>query len=67
MVTVRSDRYRLQCQGEQLVDLVDLVVRDARQGVGEPGVGIDAVELGGLDQGAGNCGGLSAGLGTDGR
>jgi len=45
---------------EQFVDLVDLVVRDAGQGVGEPSLWIDAVELGGLDQGVGDGGGLAA-------
>jgi hypothetical protein len=39
----------------------DLVIRDAGGGVGEPGLGIDAVELGGLDEGMGDRGGPSAG------
>lgn len=47
------------------MDLVDLVIRDTGQGVGEPGMGIDGVELGCFDQGVGDGGGLSTCLGTD--
>jgi hypothetical protein len=43
-----------------LVDLVDLVVGDAAEGVGEPGLWVDAVELGGFDQGAGDGGRVAA-------
>ncbi len=42
--------------GEQLVDAVDLVVGDAGERVGEPGLRIDAVELGGFDQCIGDGG-----------
>jgi hypothetical protein len=34
---------------QQFVDLVDLVVRDAAENVGEPCLRINAVQLGGLD------------------
>ena len=37
----------------------------AGQGVGEPGMGIDGVELGCFDQGVGDGGGLATCLGTD--
>jgi hypothetical protein len=36
---------------KQLINSVDLVVCDAAQGIGEPGLRIDAVQLGGLNQG----------------
>ena len=42
--------------GEQLVELRDLVIGDAAEHIGQPGLGIDAVELGGLDQGVGDGG-----------
>ncbi len=42
----------------ELVDLVDLVVRDAADGVGEPCLRINAVQLDGLDQRIGYCGGF---------
>jgi hypothetical protein len=51
--------------GQQVVDLCDLVVGDAGEGVGEPGVGIDGVELGRFDQGVGDGGGLAASFGAD--
>ena len=37
--------------GQQFVDAVDRVVGDAGQDVAQIGLGIEAVELGGLDQG----------------
>ena len=37
--------------GEQVVDPLCRIVGQPRQHVGEPGLGINAVELGGLDQG----------------
>ena len=37
--------------GEQLVELRDLVIGDALEDIGHPGLGVDAVEFGGLDQG----------------
>ena len=43
---------------QQVVDHGDLVVRDTRQGVGEPGVGIDGVQFGRFDQGVGDGGRL---------
>jgi hypothetical protein len=45
---------------QELIDAGDLAVGDAGQGIGEPGLGIDAIELGGLDQGAGDGGGAAA-------
>jgi len=48
--------------GQQINDPVDLVVRDAGKGVGEPGLGIDAAQLGGFDQGLGDGNGFAAGL-----
>ena len=50
---------------QQIVDPVDLVVWNAGEGVGEPGLGIDAIEFCGLDQGVGDGGGFAAGLRTD--
>jgi hypothetical protein len=47
------------------VGLGDLVVGDAGEGVGEPGVGIDGIELGRFDQSVGDGGGLSACFGAD--
>ncbi len=43
--------------GGELVQACDLVVGDALEDIGEPGLGIDAVEFGGLNQGIGDCGG----------
>jgi hypothetical protein len=40
--------------GQQLVDPIDLVVGDAAQDIGQPGLQIDAVKLCGLDQRLGN-------------
>ncbi len=42
--------------GKQLVDAVDLVVGNAAENVGEPGLRIDAVEFGGFDLGVSDCG-----------
>ncbi len=39
----------------------DLVVGDAGEGIGEPGLRVDAVELGGFDEGVGDGGGAAAG------
>ena len=38
---------------------------DAGEGVGEPGLRIDAVEFGGFDRGVGDGGGFAAGLRSD--
>ncbi len=35
----------------ELVQTCDLVLGDAAENIGQPGLGIDAVELGSLDQG----------------
>ncbi len=40
--------------GQQVVDPFDLAVRNSGEGVGEPSVGIDGVQFGRLDQGAGD-------------
>ena len=50
---------------QQVVDPVDLVVRDAGEGVGEPGAAFDGFEFGCFDQGVGNGGGLAARLEPD--
>jgi hypothetical protein len=34
------------------------VIRDTGQNIGEPGLGIDTVQLGGFDQGEGDGGGF---------
>jgi hypothetical protein len=51
--------------GEQLVESSDLVVGDAAQNVGEPGLRIDAIQLGAFDQGIGDGGRFAAALGAD--
>lgn len=51
--------------GQQVIDLGDFVVRDAGEGVGEPSLRIDGVQLGGLDQGVGDGGGAAARLRVD--
>ena len=38
----------------QLVDAVDLVIRDAGEDVGEPRLGVDSVEFGGFGLGVGD-------------
>ena len=40
------------------------MIGDARDDVGEPGLGVDAVEAGGLDQGVEDGGAPAAGVGT---
>ena len=50
--------------GHELAEASDFVVGDAGEDVGEPGLGIDTVELGGFDQGIGDGGRLSAPFGT---
>ncbi len=44
--------------GEQLVELRDLVIGDAAEHIGEPCLGINAVQLGGFYQRIGDCGGF---------
>ncbi len=41
--------------GQEFVDPIDLVIGNAAEDGGEPGLGVDAVELGGLDQGTGHA------------
>ena len=53
-------RSGLEVPGRQFVDPVDLVVGDAGEDVGQPDLRIDAIELGGLDQGVGDRGGFAA-------
>jgi hypothetical protein len=50
--------------GEQVADAVDGVVGDAGEHVAEVGFGIEAVELGGLDQGIEGGGAFAAGVGA---
>jgi hypothetical protein len=50
---------------QELIDAGDLAVWDVGERVSQPSLGIDAVELGGLDQGAGDGGGAAAGLRAD--
>ena len=45
---------------QQLVDPVDLVVGDAAEDIGEPGLRIDVVELGCLNPCVGNGGGFAS-------
>ena len=47
---------------EQFVDTGDFVIGDAAEHIGEPGLGIDTVELGGLDQGIGDGSGFASAL-----
>ena len=42
--------------GEHFVDAGDFVVGDTAENIGEPGLRIDAIELGGLDQHIGDGG-----------
>jgi hypothetical protein len=48
--------------GQQFLDPVDSVVRDAREDAGELRPGIDTAGFGGFDQGFGDGGGFAAGL-----
>lgn len=41
------------------------MIGQAREGIGEPDLGIDAVQFGRLDQGVSDGGGLAAGFGAD--
>jgi hypothetical protein len=50
---------------EQLIDPRDLVVGDAAEHIGEPGVRVDAIEFRRLDQGVGDGRRLAASLGAD--
>ena len=50
--------------GQQFGDAVDRVVGDAGEHVAQPGLRIEAVELGGLDQRVDGRGALAAGVGA---
>ena len=50
---------------EQFVVTGDLVVSEAAEDIREPGLRVDVVELGGLDQGVGDGCGIAATLGAD--
>src|SRR5690606_15816329 len=63
-VTVRSDRLCCGFPWQQIIDAVDLVVRDAGEGIGEPRLRVDAVELCGFDQGVGDGRGAATGEGS---
>jgi hypothetical protein len=51
--------------GQQLVGPGDLVLGDPAQHLGEPGLRVDAVQLGGLDQRVGDAGRPAAAFGAD--
>src|SRR6266545_499300 len=42
-------RDRLPIPGQELIEILNVVIVDAGQDVGEPSLGIDAVQLGGLN------------------
>jgi len=48
--------------GHQLIEPGDLVVSDAGEHISQPGLRIDAVQLGGFDQGVCDGSGFAAGL-----
>jgi len=50
--------------GHEFVEACDLVIGDAAKYVGEPGLRIDAIEFGSLDQGIGDCSGVAAAVGA---
>jgi len=50
---------------QEIIDAGDLVVWKAGKRVGEPGLRIDAIQLGGLDQGIGDGGGTASSLRAD--
>jgi hypothetical protein len=50
--------------GQELVELLDVVIVDAREYVGEPGLRIDVVEPRGLDQRVHYSGALAAAIGA---
>src|SRR5512143_3900838 len=54
---------RADVPGEQVADAIDGVAGDAGEHVAEVGFGIEAVELGGLDQGIEGSGAITAGVG----
>ena len=49
----------------EIVEPINLVIGDAAKDVGQPGLRIDAVELGGLDQGVGDRSTPAAALGAN--
>ncbi len=59
-----SDWVGFPFPGEQFVEPVDGVVGDARDDVGEPCLGFDAVQPGGLDEGIEDGGAMVAGVGA---
>ena len=56
---------RLPVPGQQCVDLSGRMVGDAADDVGEVGLGVDMVELAGLDDGVENRGAVAAGVGAE--
>jgi hypothetical protein len=50
---------------QHFIDVVDLVVRNAGEGVGEPSLWIDAIQFGGFDQVVGDASGFASGLRSD--
>ena len=59
-----EEQWAAPVPGRQRAQVGDLVIGDASQHVGEPGLGIDIVELGGLDQCQDECGALAAAIGA---
>src|SRR6516165_4308114 len=54
----------LPIPGQQLIKTVDIVIGDPGQHVGEPGLGIDLIELGRVDQHQHDRGALAATIGA---
>ncbi len=50
--------------GQELVDALGRMIGETGKDVGEPGAGIDVVELGGFDQGVDGGGARGAGIGA---
>ena len=49
---------------QQLVDAVDLMIGDAAEGIGQPGLRADVIRFGRFDQRVGDGGRLSAAFGA---
>src|SRR5271169_1440331 len=69
MKITRSGRYGLRgglfpMPGKEFVEALGGVIGDPAQDVGEPGLGIDAVEFGGADQGVDRSSALAATVGA---
>ncbi len=60
----RGPLARFPCPGQQIVDALGRVIRQPRQDVGQPRLGIDVVELCGLDQRVDSGGAVAARVGA---